>query len=297
MILDFENQNRPIPFDAGCPCREAGAMDENEHLPRQYDSDGRPIEPTLWQKIKQFLAPVGVVFVLFFKYLAKLKFLLPFLKTGGTMILSIGAYALAWGWKFAVGFVLLIFVHECGHLLAAKRFGLKVGAPVFIPFMGAFIALKEAPRNAYVEAEVGIGGPLLGTFGAAICELIYLGTGNPLFRALAYTGFFLNLFNLAPVGFLDGGRIVTALSPWLWIVGFVIMLVLLVSHFNVLLLLILLFSLPRLFFLFRSKTEEEKRYFEVTPVQRWSVAGTYFGLIIFLFYGMQLTFIARETLQ
>src|SRR5436190_267033 len=110
-----------------------------------------------------------------------------------------------------VGFVLLIFVHECGHLLAAKRLGLKVGAPVFIPFMGALIALKEAPRNAWIEAQVGIGGPMLGTLGAGICEVIYLAGGNPLFRALAYSGFFLNLFNLMPVGFLDGGRIVTAL--------------------------------------------------------------------------------------
>ena len=272
-------------------------MDENEQSQRQYDSDGRPVEPTFWQKTKKFLAPMGVGFVVFFKFLAKLKFLLPFLKTGGTMILSIGAYALAWGWQFAVGFVLLIFVHECGHLLAAKRLGLKVGAPVFIPFMGAFIALKEAPRNAWVEAEVGIGGPLLGAFGAAVCEVIYLAGGSPLFRALAYTGFFLNLFNLAPVGFLDGGRIVTALSPWLWLLGFAIMVGLTIAHFNFLLLLILIFSLPRLFFLFRAKTDEEKRYFEVTPTQRWSVAVTYFGLIAFLVYGMKLTFIARETLQ
>jgi Zn-dependent protease len=134
------------------------AMDENEYSQRPYDPEGRPVQPTFWQKAKKFLAPVGVGLAVFFKFLVKLKFLLPVLKTGGTMILSIGAYALAWGWRFAVGFVLLLFVHECGHLLAAKRHGLKVGAPVFIPFMGALIALKEAPRNAWIEAEVGIGG-------------------------------------------------------------------------------------------------------------------------------------------
>lgn len=176
-------------------------MDENEYSRRQYDAEGRPVEPTLWQRIKKLLAPVGVGLVVFFKFLAKFKFLLPVLKTGGTMLLSIGAYAIAWGWRFAVGFVLLIFVHECGHLIAAKRLGLKVGAPMFIPFMGAIIALKEAPHNAWVEAEIGIGGPLLGAFGAAVCEMIYLATGNPLFRALAYTGFFLNLFNLDPLAF------------------------------------------------------------------------------------------------
>src|SRR2546430_10776346 len=131
----------------------------------------------------------------------------------------IWVYAQTWGWWYALGFVLLMFVHECGHLLAARRIGLKVGAPVFIPFMGAFIALKEAPPNAWIEAQVGIGGPLLGTAGAAACDGLYLATGNPLFRALAFSGFFLNLFNLAPIGFLDRGRVVTALSPWLWLGG------------------------------------------------------------------------------
>ena len=266
-------------------------MDKNEFSQRQYDPHGQPIQPTFWQKVKKFLGPVGVGFVVFFKFLAKLKFLLPVLKTGGTMLISIWAYAMAWGWQFAVGFVLLIFVHECGHLIAARRIGLKVGAPVFIPFMGALIALKEAPRNAWIEAQVGIGGPLLGTIGAAVCELIHLATGNLMFRALAYTGFFLNLFNLAPVGFLDGGRIVTALSPWLWIVGFVIMVVMTITRFNFILLLILIFSVPRLIFLFRRKSEEELRYFEVTPTQRRVMGAMYFGLIVLLVLGMELTLI------
>src|SRR5262252_825314 len=98
--------------------------------------------------------------------------------------------------------------------------------------MGAFIALKEAPRNAWIEAEVGIGGPLLGAIGSVICAGIGLLTQNPLFTALAYTGFLLNLFNLTPVGFLDGGRIATALSPWMWVVGFLIMLGLAFAHPN-----------------------------------------------------------------
>ena len=185
--------------------------------------------------------------------------------------------------------MLLIFVHECGHLIAAKRIGLKVGAPVFIPFMGAFIALKEAPRNAWIEAQVGIGGPLLGTAGAAVCDGLYLVSGNALFRALAFIGFFLNLFNLAPLGFLDGGRIVTALSPWLWLVGLAVVGALLFAHFNFLLLLILILSLPRLFSLFRRRTPEEERYFEVTPDQRWTMAALYFGLLAFLVFAMRLT--------
>jgi len=245
------------------------------------------------QRLKKAFVPLGVLGVLLMKFKALLvpvlKFFPVLLKTGGTMFLTIWIYAQTWGWWYAVGFVLLIFVHECGHLVAARRLGLKVGAPVFIPFMGAFIALKEAPPNAWIEAQVGIGGPLLGTAGAAACEGLHLASGNPLFRALAFSGFFLNLFNLAPIGFLDGGRIVTALSPWLWLVGLVVVGALLFTHFNFLLLLILLMSLPRLFFLFRRRTAEEARYFEVTAEQRWTMAALYFGLVAFLVLAMHLT--------
>jgi Zn-dependent protease len=142
----------------------------------------------------------------------------------------------------------------------------------------------------------GIGGPLLGALGAVACEVIYLATGNPMFRALAYTGFFLNLFNLAPIGFLDGGRIVTALSPWLWVVGLVIVVGMMFVHPSFILFLILIISAPRLFSLFRQRSEEEQRYYEVTPGQRWTMAALYFGLIALLVVGMQSTHIARETL-
>ncbi|HVY71637.1 MAG TPA: site-2 protease family protein [Verrucomicrobiae bacterium] len=256
-----------------------------------------PARPSWW---KRLLAPFGFILVLLGKLkgilavLFKLPVLGTILKTGGTMLFTIWVYAQGRGWPFAFGFVLLIFVHECGHLTVARRLGLKVGAPVFIPFMGAFIALKEAPRNAWIEAQVGIGGPLLGTAGALFCYGLYLFTDDTLYQALAFTGFFLNLFNLAPVGFLDGGRIATALSPWLWVVGVGIIAAMIVAHWphpNFLLVLILIMSLPRLFSLFRAKTEAERRYFEVTPSQRWSMAAMYFGLIIALVLGMRLTHI------
>jgi Zn-dependent protease len=253
-----------------------------------------PVPPTLAQRLRKLMTPIFVAVVLLLKYGAKikligpaLKFLPVALKTGGSMVVTIWVYALSFGLWFALGFVLLIFVHECGHLIAARRLGLKVGAPVFIPFMGAFIALQEAPKDAWIEAQVGIGGPLLGTLGAVACVGLYLVTGNPMFQALAYTGFFLNLFNLAPIGFLDGGRIVTALSPWLWLVGVVIAGLLLVMQFNFLLLLIVVMSVPRLAFLFRKKTDDERRYFEVTPARRWAMATLYFGLIAFLVIAMQ----------
>ena len=249
-----------------------------------------PPPPAAGGGLKKTLGPLGVIGVILAKFKAVLipilKFFPVILKTGGSMFIYVWIYAMAWGWWFALGFAILIFVHECGHLIAARRLGLKVGAPVFIPFMGAIIALKESPRNAWVEAQVGIGGPLLGTLGAAVSFLIYRVTGNEMFSALAYTGFLLNLFNLAPIGFLDGGRIVTALSPWLWLIGTVIIGLLMLVQFNFILLIIFIVSLPRLFSLFRKKSAEEARYFEVTPEQRWIMAGLYFGLIAFLLFGM-----------
>jgi Zn-dependent protease len=247
---------------------------------------------------KKFLGPVAVVLIVLLKWFGKIKFLLlPILKffpvlfkTGGSMILALGGYALLYGWQFGAGLVALIFIHECGHLVAARRVGLKVGAPVFIPFMGAIIALKEAPKNAWIEAQVAIGGPLLGSLGALICYGLFIATDEPLFKALTYTGFLLNLFNLAPIGFLDGGRIATALSPWLWVIGTIIILAMIVTSLNPILCIILVLSIPRLISLFRKRTDEEKRYFEVTPGQRAFMAILYFGLAAALAVGMQFAF-------
>ena len=242
---------------------------------------------TFWSRFRRYLGPIFVVAMIVLKFGAKLKFILPvILKSGGSMILMIGVYASLWGWKWGVGFVLLLLLHECGHLLAAKHFGLKVSAPMFIPFMGAFIALKEAPRNAWIEAGVGIGGPILGSAAALVCHAIGLGFNAPLFIGLAWTAYFLNLFNLTPVGMLDGGRIATALSPWLWVPGLAVLGWMAWTHPNFIIWLVLILSLPRLFSLFRKRTAEEQRFYEVTPSQRWSMAAMYFGLVAALVFGM-----------
>jgi len=265
---------------------------------REFENAPPPLPPpTPWQRLKKWLGPIAIALVLLFKFGAKLKFLiipllkwLPVaLKTGGTMFLSVWLYAMQWGWWFALGFVLLMLVHECGHLVAARRVGLKVGAPVFIPFMGAFIALKDAPHNAWIEAQVAIGGPLLGAAGALACDGLFLLTGQPLFRALAYSGFLLNLFNLIPVGFLDGGRIAKALSPWLWVIGAAVMVAMLIHHFNILLLIVLALAVPQLIALFRRRTPEEQRWFEVAPGQRQFLALLYFGLMGLLALGLRMT--------
>src|ERR1700737_406058 len=244
-----------------------------------------PQRETFWNRAKKALGPVAVVGIVIAKFFAKLKFiLLPalkflpiILKSGGTMLLMIGVYTAMWGWKFAVGFVLLLLVHECGHLLVAKKFGLKVGAPVFIPFMGAFIALKEAPKNAWIEACVGIGGPMLGSLGALLCNSLGEIFNAPIFIALAWFGYFLNLFNLTPVGMLDGGRIVTALSRWLWLPGFAALLWFGWKYPNFIVWLIVFLSVPRIYSLFRKRTEEERRYYQSPPAPPGRMPFMYFG--------------------
>ncbi|MCZ8516396.1 site-2 protease family protein [Paenibacillus filicis] len=160
-------------------------------------------------------------------FLAKAKWLLSLLKFGKfggvilSMAISIGTYAIIYPWGFAVGVVLLLLVHELGHVLAAKRKGLPVTAPVFIPFLGALITMKRNPRDAVTEAYMAYGGPLLGSIGAGVVLIAAYYTDHPLLYSLAYAGCFLNLINLLPIHPLDGGRIATAVTRWLWLVGLI----------------------------------------------------------------------------
>ncbi len=174
----------------------------------------------------------------------KLKFILPLLKlgkAGGTlisMLVSVGAYALVFPWTTAIGLVVMIFIHEMGHVLAARRKGLDVTAPAFIPFVGALIILKKQPRDAVTEAYIAYAGPLVGTLGAVACYALAVGTNHPPLYPIAAIGFFINLFNLLPIHPLDGGRIVTAISRWLWAVGLVVGLILIIYTFSPILFLV-----------------------------------------------------------
>ncbi|WP_282937102.1 site-2 protease family protein [Paenibacillus sp. RC67] len=176
--------------------------------------------------------------------LAKGKWLLSLLKFGKfggvffSMLLSIGGYAIIFPWRFSIGLVLLILIHELGHVIAAKQKGLPVSAPVFIPFLGALITMKRHPRDAVTEAYLAFGGPILGSVGALVAfGLAYL-LNNQLLYSLALAGFLINLFNLIPIHPLDGGRIATAVSRWLWLVGLVGGLVLIIYNFSIILLII-----------------------------------------------------------
>jgi Zn-dependent protease len=169
-------------------------------MERQYD----PIHPgrgTDWRNLlRKIWAPIGAAIVVIAKFgFAGLKF--------ASIFIAVAGYALIWGWRFAIGFVLLILVHELGHFFEAKRQGLDVSIPRFIPFLGAYVAIKNSPLNPWQNARLALAGPVAGGLAAAVCWAIGSYTGSSLLHALAYAGFFLNLFNLVPIGILDGGAI------------------------------------------------------------------------------------------
>ena len=216
------------------------------------------------------------------------------LTTSGSMLVSVGAYALIWGWKFAVGFVLLLFVHEMGHVIQLKREGVPATAPMFIPFLGAVVGMKRLPDDAGAEARVGLAGPVLGSIGCLVPLALYAATGNELFQALAFTGFFLNLFNLAPVVPLDGGRAMAALSPWMWFVGFGLLVASAIVFPNPIVFLILVFGAMESWRRFKTrKNPENEAYYKVSRKTRLGVAAVYIGLAIALVLAMDATHLAR----
>lgn len=221
--------------------------------------------------------------------LAKFKSLLILLKLGKfattliSMFLMIVVYAKLYGWAFGVGFVLLLFVHEMGHYIVSKHEKLNVSLPLFIPFVGALINLKETPKSAEVEAKVGLGGPVLGSIASAICMLLYYSTHQDIFLALAYIGFMLNLFNLIPIHPMDGGRAVTAISPWLWGLGIPIGVVFIFKFHNPILILLLIMGIIQLVDQIKNP---KKEYYSVKPSKRILFAVVYFGLLLLLGIGM-----------
>lgn len=276
-------------------------------LPEVVADSGRPQDSAgpnarAWRTIKRLVLPVGAAAWLLLKFAAKLKvvlLLLPkvkFIGTALTMVISIGAYALLFPFWFAVGFVALIWVHEMGHVLQLQREGLRASAPMFIPFLGAFVTMKDLPKNAAVEARVGLAGPILGTVGALAVYGLYTATGQPLYLGLAYTGFFLNLFNLLPVLPLDGGRATAALSPMFWILGVALAVAMLIRFPNPILILILIMGGLELWRRWKERNSEDgQRYFEVPPGVRLQIGAVYFGLAVILVLLMSQTYIADPT--
>ncbi|MEQ1832119.1 MAG: site-2 protease family protein [Candidatus Eisenbacteria bacterium] len=219
-----------------------------------------------------------------FKFLSMLLGVLK-MKTLLTMFLSIAVYATQWGWEFAAGFVVLIFIHECGHSLVLHHEGIPASAPLFIPFVGAFIAMRGRPRDAYIEAKVGIGGPLLGSLAAWAVLAAGVVFERPLWIAIGHSGVFLNLFNLIPVSPLDGGRIAGVFSKPFWIVGYALGIVATVVTRSPILILVMLVGLVTLFQRLKNPVPG---YDHVPRAQRLGMGLAYLALVIGLTATLQI---------
>jgi Zn-dependent protease len=273
----------PTPLTAGDEPRRGAAL-------------GQPKPPLL----KRTLGPAVAALVGFLAKFKAILLLLPKLKlltTSGTMLVSIAAYTVIWGLPFAAGFVVLLFVHEMGHAIQLRREGIKASWPVFIPFMGAVISARSLGGNALAEARVGLAGPILGSIGSAACIVIWHATGNDIWRALAFTGFFLNLFNLLPVVPLDGGRAMAAMTPWMWIAGLVAMVGLAIVFPNPVILIITVLAGIETYRRLQQRRQggaATQSYYSVRPIDRALVAAVYLSLIALLVVGMDATHLQRS---
>jgi Zn-dependent protease len=231
-----------------------------------------------------FVAKYGVLLV-------KLKVL----TVMATMFVSIAAYALLWGWAFAVGFVLLLLVHEMGHAIEMRRQGIPASAPMFIPFMGAIISMRGRPIDAYHEARVGLAGPAFGSAASLVVALMASEHHSSFLRALAFIGFFLNLINLFPALPLDGGRAVGALHPVVWLLGLIGLVGVEIWRPSPLVFLIILLGASELWKRWKGRGSLASRlYYNLRKAQRAAIAVAYLALVATCVVGMNATYVARS---
>jgi Zn-dependent protease len=262
----------------------------DEHGSRGYE----PVHPKwgaggLLRRLAAPIVALGFLLVKFGGVLLKLKVF----TTGISMLVSIAAYAWLWGLPFAIGFVVLIFVHELGHVLELRRQGVPASAPLFIPFLGAVIGMKELPDDAWKEARVALAGPILGSVGAAACWIAGEALDSELLVGLAFVGFFLNLFNLIPITPLDGGRAVAALHPAIWFLGLLLMIGLVVVNPNPLLIVIVVLGGLDLWRRWRERGEAAD-YYVLPAWQKVTVGVVYLGLAVVLALAMSATYVERD---
>jgi Zn-dependent protease len=254
-----------------------------------------PRKPLL-QRLFGPLVVAGALLLKFGKVALLLLTKAKFLTTSASMLVSVAAYALIWGWKFAAGFVGLLFIHEMGHYIQLRREGVKPSGMVFIPFLGAAVGARSLGGSALAEARVGLAGPILGSLACLIPAAMWAATGEEFWQALAFTGFFLNLFNLIPVVPFDGGRAMAAMAPWMWFVGLGAMALLLVLAPNPFVILFLLLGAFTTYQRWKSRKAGEEGntdYYRVKPAHRLVVGAVYVGLIVALAVGMDLTHLER----
>ncbi|HEX9037617.1 MAG TPA: site-2 protease family protein [Ktedonobacterales bacterium] len=206
------------------------------------------------------------------------KFFLPL----ASVLASFAAYAVIFGWQFGLGIIVLLFVHEMGHFVVIRAKGLPASLPVFIPLLGAYVAMRKLPLNVRDEAEIGIAGPIAGTAAGLVCLALYAQLGLRIMLPLAYFSFFLNLLNLIPVSPLDGARVTSAISKWIWPIGLIGMAIGVWYTWNFLLIVLLVFGFFQMIERFR--VPENTPYYKISPAARVYITAMYFGLLAILVF-------------
>ena len=283
-----ENSNETAGNSVACQSRqEPIAAAPSEVLAADNFQPGPGASPRKEGSVRK-LGAIGLVIFFLFGKLKYLGFILQIgkFKTFISMLISIWAYAMFWGWSFAAGFVALIFVHEMGHVLALRMMGIRASAPMFIPFVGAHIVMRQMPKDAFAESVAAYGGPLLGTIGAMVCAAIGVATGNLFWYALASSGFLLNLFNLLPISPLDGGRIIGVISPKIWVLGLLAALVLFYLTWSPILILILILGSYQVYSSFKKSKTERARYYKVSLGKRAAMGAAFLLLLAVTSIGM-----------
>ncbi len=223
------------------------------------------------------------------KYILLVALKFPAFATLASGLLAVGAYALLFPWQVAVGIVVMIFIHEMGHVVEIRRQKMPATAPIFIPFLGAAIFQRAHPTTAIKQAQIGIAGPIAGTLGAIAAVAIFAATNNPLYLVMAYFGFLINLFNLIPFGMLDGGWILAPVSKWIQVAGLALLIGLFFARaVNPLVAIVVLFGMPMVYRRFKDKAYDA--YLTSGPSsERLALGLGWLALVVILGFGMYQT--------
>jgi len=277
--------------DAGAEQREAAARGKVEAGKRRKGLAGLGgIGATIGALLLKFKAVL--LLLLNLKWVV---FLAKFGWVGFSALLSIAIYSLIFGWQFAIGLVVLLFIHEMGHALVMKLKGIPVGGLIFIPMLGAAVMMRQMPRNAQDEAEVGIAGPVAGAIASGVCLALAEVSPHTIWAPLAYFGFFINLFNLVPVLPFDGGRVLGAIDRRIWIVGFLALLGFQIwqwinGFFNIWLVFFIVMAATQLWGRRGMHSSAAAReYYKVPIGARIALSVLYFGLAAALVRGMSIS--------
>jgi Zn-dependent protease len=241
--------------------------DPYRYQPFQQYYEPQPAPPPTRQKRGGFLGGLLAILAALWAYgKYALLFVTKFgiLKTLITLFISFGFYAVFFGPWFAAGLVVMILIHEMGHVIEIRRQGMQASAPLFIPFFGAAIFQRQHPTDALKQAQIGIAGPIAGTIGATAAFVLYGSTHNQILLFWAYLGFFINLFNLIPVGMLDGGWILAVVSKWFQLFGLAVLIgAVFFIGFSPIVLIVALLGIPAVIERFRN---DQLPYYRSVPV-------------------------------